>query len=184
MTSLTRASFLLTFLASFFFAGCEKEHIENNCCKNEYAIITTRFVAPDSFDLFIPQAFTPNDDGVNDYFTPLGREFEIETMVIRKGREVVFNLKDHLEPYWDGKNVKDGSYTYTLTLRLSNNELIEVEGDVCVLNPGAAADRNFELKRVKLCECLMSDMIDLAKGPIYDTSECPEGSSYNQDAND
>jgi len=160
--------------------SCEKNRIENNCCSDEYRILTTRYVEPDSFDLFIPQAFTPNGDGMNDYFTPLGRGYEVEEMIVSRGRKEVFNLKDHVEPFWDGGDEKDGSYDYNLKLRLRNNELIEVEGSVCILRPSAVNDNNYELKRTKICDCLMPDMIDNRQGPIYDTPECPEGSTYDQ----
>lgn len=161
--------------------SCEKNRIENNCCTDEYRIVTTRYETPDSFNLYIAQAFTPNNDGVNDYFTARGRGYEIESMIIRDGRQEVFNLKDHLEPFWDGRDVKDGSYDYTFELRLSNSELIEVEGSVCVLKPGAVSDRNYDLKREKICDCLMGDMIDDREGAVKAPAECPEGSAYGQD---
>jgi gliding motility-associated-like protein len=82
----------------------------------------------DLMSLFIPDAFTPNDDGVNDVFTVKGMGIEEEgfTMDIfnRKGQNI-FTTKDLNEP-WDGthqgRKCMDGIYTYKIRAVGMNGE--------------------------------------------------------------
>ncbi|MEX2595281.1 MAG: hypothetical protein WEC59_00015 [Salibacteraceae bacterium] len=176
---LTRSWIGLLIGISVLMFACEKNRIKNKCCQDEYEIITTKFVQPDSFSLYIPQAFTPNNDGRNEYFTPIGRGFSIESMIIKRGLKTVFDYKDHVEPFWDGGSEKNGSYKYEFTLRLSNGELIDVEGSVCIIRYGSVEEKNHDLKREKICECVLSDMLHPRDGVIKDTPECPQGYSPN-----
>ncbi|PCJ82267.1 MAG: hypothetical protein COA49_01865 [Bacteroidetes bacterium] len=77
------------------------------------------------FRLFIPNAFTPDNDGVNDNFLPLGQGFTADSYrftVINRWGEIVFDTTDPSIP-WIGQNsvqggdyfVPDGVYMYTIT---------------------------------------------------------------------
>ncbi len=96
-----------------------------------------------SNDIYIPNAFTPNGDEVNDYFTAYGYNdaYEIKNIKIytRNGNLVFENnnlaLSDE-ENGWDGKNfknnkVQDGVYLYFITIQMGD-KLKTFNGDITV----------------------------------------------------
>jgi len=77
------------------------------------------------FRIFIPNAFTPDNDGVNDSFLPLGQGFtanQYRFTVLNRWGEVVFDTNDPETP-WIGQDssmggehfVPDGVYMYSVT---------------------------------------------------------------------
>ena len=75
--------------------------------------------------VYIPNAFTPDNDGVNDSFLPLGQGYsavQYEFLVFNRWGEIVFKTSDPNEP-WIGQNnqmggehfVEDGVYMYSVT---------------------------------------------------------------------
>ncbi len=86
--------------------------------------------------LFIPNAFTPNNDGFNDYFKPsiLGKEFTAEYLfqVYNRWGQVIFQTTDP-EQGWDGEvydgeyYVPEGEYNWHLEFRLKTNVKKEVQ---------------------------------------------------------
>lgn len=65
----------------------------------------------------LPNAFTPNDDGVNDLFIPLRcPRFvqKVEFLVYNRWGKLVFESNDNIDLEWDGKN-KNGSVLPTGT---------------------------------------------------------------------
>ena len=92
----------------------------------------------DSLQVIIPNVFTPNNDGNNDFFG-------ITTNVPTSGTVVIFNRWGNLiverdfttqshafEPFWDGKAVTEGVYFYTVKLQV-NGEEAEFSGFVTVV---------------------------------------------------
>ncbi|MDA3615105.1 T9SS type B sorting domain-containing protein [Polluticaenibacter yanchengensis] len=78
----------------------------------------TVYVAPNCTDLFFPNAFTPNGDGKNDYFGPIGNLADVrnyELLIYNRWGELVFQSKN---PYikWNGthkgKPVPSGTFTW------------------------------------------------------------------------
>ena len=69
-------------------------------------------------DIYFPNAFTPNADGRNDYFGPLGNVFEVSNyrlLVYDRWGELVFNSSNPLEK-WDGNFkgvITAGTNSYT-----------------------------------------------------------------------
>jgi gliding motility-associated-like protein len=93
---------------------------------------------------YVPNAFTPNNDGKNDFFTvyaATGVE-EVMQMAIfdRWGGEVYVRTNfppNREELGWDGrsreKQVTAGVYVYYLELKLSTGEVVMVKGDVALI---------------------------------------------------
>lgn len=74
-------------------------------------------VTDQNCDLNIPNVFTPNNDGINDFFEIENLEhYPGSVMVIytRSGRKV-FEHNDYYGNWWDGGNHPDGTYYYVLT---------------------------------------------------------------------
>ncbi|MDR1023949.1 MAG: gliding motility-associated C-terminal domain-containing protein, partial [Prevotellaceae bacterium] len=69
-------------------------------------------------DLFIPNIFTPNGDGINDYFQILGLDDYVENklVMLNKRGQVIFSQKNYHNT-WSGKGFSNDIYYYTLTLK-------------------------------------------------------------------
>jgi len=62
------------------------------------------------FRFFIPNAFSPNDNGVNETFGPTGKYFEDKSysfQIFSRWGEMIFETQDFYEQ-WDGKNESTG----------------------------------------------------------------------------
>lgn len=82
----------------------------------------------DNFQLFIPNTFTPNGDGVNDVFMPKGmgmKQDNYSMEIFNRGGKIVFSTKD-INEGWDGKEkgtvVKDAVYIYKIKVVGMNGE--------------------------------------------------------------
>jgi gliding motility-associated-like protein len=74
-------------------------------------------VLPD-FSVYVPNAFTPNDDGTNDVFLPVTRGVrDYRLMIFNRWGETIFDSTDPLRP-WDGtfagQFCKEDVYTWQL----------------------------------------------------------------------
>ncbi|MBL7888029.1 MAG: gliding motility-associated C-terminal domain-containing protein [Bacteroidia bacterium] len=85
---------------------------------------------------YIPNAFTPNGDGVNDLFGAVGIDVhDFEISIFNRWGELIFtstNLQDH----WDGKyqqrDVAQSVYVYKLSFR-KNDRFIYLTGHVVLI---------------------------------------------------
>ena len=73
--------------------------------------------------VFVPNSFTPNGDGQNDVFMPVGESGNIVSVeVFSRWGEVLFQSKNVPNPMWDGTNGKtacpDGTYFYVVKYRI------------------------------------------------------------------
>jgi gliding motility-associated-like protein len=89
-------------------------------------------VIDDCFNLYIPEAFTPNQDGANDMLKIYGKGIESIDLVIKNrwGSEVysMKNLKftsDMIET-WNGENAGTGTYLYEIKAKIIKNGLEEI----------------------------------------------------------
>jgi gliding motility-associated-like protein len=89
-------------------------------CTGEVSTKVSDMCAP---EIYIPEAFSPNGDGLNDEFTIFGKHYENLSMTVyNRWNEIVFSVKAKNASemkYWDGKfkgeNAPDGLYQYTIT---------------------------------------------------------------------
>ncbi len=120
-----------------------KSHIEvtavseNNCIDTAMLDIT---ILPSS-DVFIPTAFSPNGDGMNDYFGPrFIRDHKIvDFSIFNRWGQRIYNraYMQHLGDGWDGSynGVKCdlGTYYYTLTVENPQGEKQTLKGDFALV---------------------------------------------------
>ena len=87
--------------------------------------------------LYLPTAFSPNDDGVNDVWQPgLGPEIAAVTdlrVFNRWGNLVEELTTENASAGWDGGNYPPGLYLVTLVVRRIDGELIRTSGEVLLL---------------------------------------------------
>ena len=91
-----------------------------------------------SKDVVFPTAFTPNGDGRNEIFSPLGTRY-IKTMtfeIYNRWGELVFTSSDPLKG-WDGNyqgtNAQTGVYAYLLKYTNTANESKLIKGNVTLI---------------------------------------------------
>jgi len=104
--------------------------------------IVRPIVVGEDFGIYVPDAFTPNADGLNDVFQPKGVGIDEENYVMYifdRWGELIFT-SDNFRKGWDGtvkgstKAVEDGVYVYKIIVRdLGGTEHVYV-GHVTLLS--------------------------------------------------
>jgi gliding motility-associated-like protein len=110
-----------------------------NSCKDTASLTIHVLQAP---DVFIPSAFSPNGDGLNDYFKPqFIRDYTIRNFSIfnRYGQRVYsISLTKQIGNGWDGsfngKSCDKGTYYYILSLQDPLGKETIMKGDVALVN--------------------------------------------------
>jgi gliding motility-associated-like protein len=88
-------------------------------------------------DLFLPSAFTPNNDGVNDIFRLKGSGFTAATMsILNQWSQLIFKT-DHAASGWDGQ-VKgalapNGTYVYVVKITLPDGKEKVMKGNISLI---------------------------------------------------
>lgn len=88
--------------------------------------------------IYFPNAFTPDQDGINDTFGAVGNNIEkYELKIYNKWGELIFT-SESIDHKWDGlhkgKLVPQGAYVYTMTARnLFTKDLISKTGTVTLI---------------------------------------------------
>ncbi len=104
-------------------------------CTNSFS--TSILVDPTCYILTMPTAFSPNADGSNDYFHPLGKGVKtIEWSVFNRWGEVIYsshNFYDKWNGAFKGEVQPIGVYAWKLNATMENGELISKEGNVTLL---------------------------------------------------
>lgn len=109
-------------LAAFNEEGCSAMHTSQVCVE-------------ESFMLFIPNAFTPDQDGHNDVFRPITSvqaPKEYRLMVFNRWGDQVFGTTD-LYQGWDGHDAPDGIYGWALRITDALGRPHERAGHVVLL---------------------------------------------------
>ena len=75
-----------------------------------------------NYNIYVPNAFTPNNDGINDYFEVFGNKKAIQYIdiaIFDRWGEVVFRSND-LDFKWDGSYkgtmLEPGTFVYTMSV--------------------------------------------------------------------
>jgi gliding motility-associated-like protein len=94
------------------------------------------------FNLFVPSAFTPNGDGINDVFKLQGTGIDVNNFqfdIFNRWGELVFSSKDPSQAWAGGVNgndyyVPDGIYNYYIsTNSLKSGERFEYKGTISIV---------------------------------------------------
>jgi gliding motility-associated-like protein/uncharacterized repeat protein (TIGR01451 family) len=77
--------------------------------------------------------FTPNGDGINDYFEISGllRYPNNELLIFNRYSDRVYHKRGYAND-WDGGNLPDGCYYYLLTIYLDNNVAQKYNGSITI----------------------------------------------------
>lgn len=102
---------------------------------------STVFFSLKEYPVYIPNAFSPNNDGNNDYFKIFGDRnlFSVESFrVFDRWGNLVFQQKEKDLAAWDGRNaygeIKTGVYLYLVELKLWDGNRKILSGNVMVMH--------------------------------------------------
>ncbi len=97
-------------------------------CQGTSENIEVRLLGDEATDWYLPSAFTPNGDGHNDFFRPLGNiPAEFILFIYNQWGEVIFQTNDPVAG-WDGKcngkYTQNGTYTFLVQYKKDNSRQI------------------------------------------------------------
>lgn len=100
--------------------------------------ITKLVKIEDEFALYFPNAFTPNQDGLNDIFKPKGVNVNsYKLLIFDRWGELIFNTND-IDTGWDGtfkgKKCPNGIYNYKASVILDGGKAKEFFGSINLQN--------------------------------------------------
>ncbi len=94
----------------------------NFCGTDTDQINITSEDCDDSTYLFIPNVITPNNDGINDFFSIEGVGVtSISVKIYNRWGKSIYEYND-INSYWDGRDNSDGTYFYVAEITFINDE--------------------------------------------------------------
>lgn len=114
---------------------------ENGCTVTDSVFIAVTPI----YDLYIPNAFSPNQDGVNDYFSVYGKQSRVlqinSLTVFNRWGQLVYQQKNLAlgtpGEGWDGRSkgkiADQGVYIYTVEVLFLDGTVKEFSGDITLL---------------------------------------------------
>ena len=105
-------------------------------CKDS---VSTRVEIKPEFTIYIPNAFTPDGNGTNDYFSAKGADInEFKMMIFDRWGELIFQTND-IGKGWDGRAnngsgiAENGVYVYKISVRDFEERYHDYTGHVTLL---------------------------------------------------
>ena len=89
----------ISLIATFGLLACNQD-VKKHCCDTG----SQSFIS-DSVKVYVPDAFTPNGDGINDIFTYYINKpeaFVMHRFIVSKGNVLAFDKQDTAKIVWDG----------------------------------------------------------------------------------
>ena len=109
--------------------------ISEDGCRDTASVMIT--VGANEGDVFIPNAFTPNNDGKNDVFKVYGSSIkDIEMKIYNQWGNFVFETKDNVTGWngtQNGRHQPVGVYMYIIKIRLNNEDSFIKRGSVTLI---------------------------------------------------
>lgn len=111
---------------------CIVLHTENiQGCTDSAEVCVT--VQPE-MTMFVPSSFTPNSDGKNDYFEPVGYACtQIEILIYNRWGNKVFSQSGSQNVRWSGEGFPDGVYIYDILVHDVNAQPKRLQGTVTLI---------------------------------------------------
>ena len=111
---------------------------EYGCTDVDCVDITIINPACNETDIFIPNAFSPNNDGVNDKFWARGRYIRsVDMQIFNRWGELIFDGSGDEFLNWDGKyrgkDLPNDAFTYKIHVQCEDNDNYQKIGDVSIL---------------------------------------------------
>jgi gliding motility-associated-like protein len=97
-------------------------------------VVNVVWVNPD-LRVLIPNAFTPNNDGLNDIWEIRGQGVkELNFTIFDRWGGIIYNNGNNLNNYfWEGKNVPEGVYSYRISAKSFSGRLYDKIGSVTLI---------------------------------------------------
>jgi gliding motility-associated-like protein len=109
----------------------------SNSCETISKFWSMEFVDCDNY-VFVPNSFTPNGDGINDYWFPsFNNASSFEVAVFSRWGDLIFETKS--EKPWVGNTnngdyfCPDGVYAYSVKVKFNNGSAQELTGHIVLL---------------------------------------------------
>lgn len=83
--------------------------------------------------VYIPLAFSPNNDGINDSFSVFGEDDKFVSLSIYDQKGKLITTLTNLKESWNGENFQSGIYPYRLKAKNQGNNVIELMGKVMLV---------------------------------------------------
>jgi len=179
-----RFFFLLIAISFLFYCKKESNTSETTppilpclCCDTTGNYIYPPIVITDTNTyLYVANAFTPNGDSVNDYFTiGIGGILNYTTTILDTAGVSIFSAFNDSSSInancWDGNNYNDGKYHWIIDGLSLDSSLFHYEGNVYLVNDITSSNTGFSNFPYDKESCTFPDMIHSYYGFIYPTLE-------------
>lgn len=87
----------------------------------------------DNYLIYFPTSFTPNGDGLNDLFQPLGAGVEEFTMEIYNRWGIIVHKSTNINQPWDGVGLPQDNYVWRVSLKDNKGVYREKTGSVTLI---------------------------------------------------